>query len=330
MRLSLMQAIDSTIADSGESPLADQLLIGWPHDSGSARFLRMSANAVFSFTHAQRPCILRFNHETERNAEQLHTEVAYLQHLFAAGIPVAKPMPSLADRYVESVNTPYGWFHSVVFEAIAGQQLDIDALSLEQFGQWGQALGRLHRAAQSYAGTGRPMWSDRLIEAMEYLPTAEREAHEAIAKLHAQLTTLPVDAETFGLIHYDFELDNLIWTPQELVAIDFDDSTWCWFAADIAFALRDLFDDEVAKINTNTAPFRAFIEGYRREKPLTAEAIALLPLFLRLHHALGFATLLRSLEIVPRTQPPPWAVALRQKLETMAQQYRNEFVIDIC
>lgn len=321
-----MQAIDSTIADSGESPLADQLLIAWPHDSGSARFLRMSANAVFTFNHAQRPFILRFNHETERSAEQLHTEVAYLQHLSAAGIPVAKPMPSLADRYVESVNTPYGWFYSVVFEAIAGQQLDIDERSLEQFGQWGQALGRLHRAAKSYTGTGRPMWSDRLTEAMANLPISEREAHEAIAKLHAQLSTLPVDPETFGLIHYDFELDNLIWTPGGLVAIDFDDSIWCWFAADIAFALRDLFDYEAAKIDSNTAPLRTFIEGYRREKHLTAEAIALLPLFLRLHHALGFAKLLCPLEILPQTQPPLWVIALQQKLETVAQGYRNAFV----
>ncbi|MEM6839044.1 MAG: phosphotransferase [Cyanobacteria bacterium P01_C01_bin.120] len=326
MKLSLMEAIDRTIADTGESPLADQLLSAWPHDFGSAQFFRMSANVVFTFTQTQQTRILRFNHETERSVERIHSEIAYLQYLAAAGLAVAQPIPSLSNRYVETMNTPYGRFHSVVFEAVAGEQFDIDELSLEQFNQWGQALGKLHAAAQFYTQAGRPTWHSQVTEVVENLPASELAIHKAIAQLCSRLNALPVTPQTFGLIHFDFELDNLIWTEQGLVAIDFDDSAWYWFVADIAFALRDLFDDEVAKIDSSNESFQAFVAGYQTEKSITADELSLIPLFLTLHHAIGFGQLNRALEVELPADAPIWATTLRQKLEAIAQKYRHELI----
>ena len=326
MKLSLIKAIDSTIADTGESLLANQLLTAWPHDPGSARFFRTSANAVFTFTQAGRPYILRFNHDSERSADYIRAEVAYLKHLADVGVAVAHPVRSRAGHYVESRDTSYGCFHSVVFQAVSGQQFEIDELTLDGFRQWGQALGKLHAAAQSYTDAGRPTWRDHIAKVVEQLPASEHQVHAAIAQLCTQLDQLPVTSETFGLIHFDFELDNLIWTKSGLTAIDFDDSAWYWFAADIAFALRDLFDDDVAKIDSRSPKLRAFVAGYRTAKNLTADAIALLPLFLRLHHAIGLGTLLRALETTPATDEPTWTQALRQKLEQAAQRYRENLV----
>ena len=322
MKLSLMQAIDVTIADTGESALANQLLTAWLHDPDSARFFRTSANAVFTFTQAGSPYILRFNHDDERSVSYICAEIAYLQHLSNAGVSIARPVQSLAGRYVESMDTSHGCFHSVVFEAVSGQQFEIDELTLDGFRTWGQALGKLHTAAQSYSDAGRPTWHDHVAETVASLPVSEREAHAAIAKLRNHLDALPMNEENFGLIHFDFELDNLIWTEVGLTAIDFDDSAWYWFAADIAFALRDLFDDDATNIDLSHESLQAFVAGYRAEKSLTAEEIALLPLFLKLHHVIGLGTLLRALETKPPTNEPAWAQALRQKLEQVAQRYR--------
>ena len=164
------------------------------------------------------------------------------------------------------------------------------------------------------------------MEAVANLPASEPAVHKAIAQLRNRLNTLPVTPQTFGLIHFDFELDNLIWTEQGLVAIDFDDSAWYWFVADIAFALRDLFDDEVAKINSHHESFQAFIAGYQTEKSITADELALIPLFLKLHHAIGFGQLTRALEVELPADEPIWATTLRQKLEVIAQQYRHELI----
>ena len=326
MTLNLMKTIVSTITDTGESSLANQLLTAWSHDPGTVRFFRTSANAVFTFTEAKRPYMLRFNHDCERSIDAIRAEVNYLHYLSTKDIAIAHPVQSRAGNYVESMDTPYGRFHSVVFEAITGHHFDINDLTLNRFNQWGQMLGKLHAATQSYPGVGRPLWHDHLTRLVENIPAHEQAAHETIAKLCTRLNALPITAETFGLIHFDFELDNLIWTNQGLTAIDFDDSVWCWFAADIAFALRDLFDDDVTRIEISSASFQAFIAGYRTERVMTEAAIALLPLFLRLHHVITFAKLLRALEPEHQTHEPTWATILRQKLEKKAQDYRDEFI----
>jgi Ser/Thr protein kinase RdoA (MazF antagonist) len=326
MKLSLMKAIVATLTDTGESALANQLLSQWPHDPGTAKFLRTSANALFTFTHAQQPYVLRFNHTSERSAGHIRAEIAYLHYLSAAGLRIARPIRSSAGRYVESLDTTHGLFHAVVFEAVAGEQFEIDTLTLDRFSQWGKTLGSLHHAAQTYIGAGRPTWQDHVAWLAESIPASEQAAKGTLDKLRAHMDSLPVSTHNFGLIHYDFELDNLLWTEYGLAMIDFDDSAWYWFAADIAYALRDLFGDDLAKLDLESAPFRAFISGYRTEKDISPEDIQLLPVFLRLHHVMAFAKLLRSLENDDQSDEPAWAAALRNKLELKIQAYRDEFI----
>ena len=135
MKLSLMKAIVATLTDTGESALADQLLSRWPHDPGTAKYLRTSANALFTFTQAQQPYVLRFNYTSERSAEYIRAELAYLHYLSAAGLQIAQPIRSSAGQYVESVDTTHGLFHAVVFEAVAGEHFEIDTLTLDRFSQ---------------------------------------------------------------------------------------------------------------------------------------------------------------------------------------------------
>ena len=52
------------------------------------------------------------------------------------------------------------------------------------------------------------------------------------------LGALPVDRDRYGLIHFDFELDNLYWRDQTIGMLDFDDCAHYWYAADIAFWLK--------------------------------------------------------------------------------------------
>jgi len=92
MKLSLMQAVVDTLNDSHASPIADTILAAWGQDPGSARYFRASANFVFMFTRGDQPCILRFSHASERTADAIHAELAYLDHLAAREVPVARPI----------------------------------------------------------------------------------------------------------------------------------------------------------------------------------------------------------------------------------------------
>jgi Ser/Thr protein kinase RdoA (MazF antagonist) len=255
----------------------------------------------------------------------MEAELAFLQHLAARGVPVAPPIRSLAGRLVESTATPLGVFHAAVFELLPGQQFDIGDLSLTQWARWGGALGALHQAAEGYTGAGRPTIHDHLHMLAQQLPAHENAARQLLALLERQVAELPAGTQTFGLIHYDFELDNLLWDDQRVSIVDFDDCAGYWFVADIAFALRDLFDDQAEQIDLADVRFQAFVAGYRELRSVTDAELGRLPLFLRIHNLVSFAKLLRAADIDDAHAAPAWVADLQAKLVRKAQTYRESF-----
>ena len=157
------------------------------------------------------------------------------------------------------------------------------------------------------------------------LPPDEQTAHRALVKLQYELSELPITPQNFGLIHYDFELDNALWNKDRLGIIDFDDCAYYWFIADVAYALRDLADDSADQFDLADARLAAFIEGYRTARELPPSALALIPLFLRVHHLILFTKLHRTLSLDPLADGLSWVPNLRQKLAERMQRYREEF-----
>ncbi len=326
MTLRTMQAVVATVDEQWESPLADAILERWAHDeTDRAKYWRASANFIFFFKGAGQDAVLRFNHAAERSVAAIRAELAFVNALADRGVRVAKPIPSLAGNEVESVATANGTFHAVAFAALQGEQHEIEALSPAQFVQWGKTLGDLHNAAAEIRITGRPSWRDQLATVAQILPADERLAQRAVEKLQSQFDQLAVDEENFGLIHYDFELDNLIWHGEEIGIIDFDDSLSCWFVADIAFALRDLFDDNANKVNLQDPMLLQFLTGYRSVRAVDDTTLQQIPLFLCLHNLVAYARLHRALTAVDPAGELPWMAALREKLAAKMQSYRAGF-----
>lgn len=326
MKLSTMQALTDTVNDKWESTIADQILSCWEHDKGTAKYFRASANFQFIFQKAEARYFLRFNHSTERSVDRIHAEVDYINHLSSKGLVVAKPVLSINGNFIESVSTPQGIFHAVVFEGLAGEQFEeMEELTPEIFMRWGKALGELHQASKGYKAVARPTWKDHLAMVSEYLPATEQTAQSALSELQEQLTRLSINENNYGLIHFDFELDNIVWNADKVGIVDFDDSAQYWFVADIAFALRGLFGDSAKKVELQNESFQNFIAGYRQAKEFTQEDLELIPMFLRLHNLITFAKLHRALGTHEAQGEPLWLEELRKKLTLKMQTYRDGF-----
>ena len=150
-------------------------------------------------------------------------------------------------------------------------------------------------------------------------------ALHALDQLKMQLDQLAINEQNFGLIHFDFELDNIIWNEGQPGIIDFDDSASYWFVADIAFALRDLFEDSADKVDFQNETFLQFIRGYASVRPIDPEELKLIPLFLRVHNLFGYARIYRSLTPINPAGEPTWLTELRGKLGAMMHSYRDGF-----
>jgi Ser/Thr protein kinase RdoA (MazF antagonist) len=323
MRLSTMWSIDRTIDASGSSAVAAHILANWLHDPGSLHFFRSSANFVYVFSYDGRQHFLRFTEKSERSRDAVETEVALLRWLAGAGIAVAVPVPSKRSNDVETMTTAWGTFHAVVFPAVAGTQFALDELDLPQFQAWGAVLGRLHTTLTTCPveiSSALPTWREWLEQQRRYLDDDAPVIRDEGERISETLETLPVNGATFGLIHYDVELDNLVWDDHTIHVLDFDDCQRCWYVADIAFALRDFFDDGAS---VNDPAVQAFVSGYVAHHPLDEDPFTHLPLFMRLANFLTYVQSVRALDLVEDPTQPEWLNELIRKLRRRRDTYEQ-------
>lgn len=322
MRLSTMWMVDQTLDDEDRSPVADAILGRWEHDAGSARPFRSSANFVYRFRRGGAPRFLRFAAASERSRREIEAEVRLLAWLVDAGVPVAAPEPSARGALVETVGTAWGPFHAVVFPAVEGEQFEVAELDEARFRRWGAALGDLHAALRRYpyaAATPRESWRERLAFVRAQAPEDDVAVQAELDEVAASLAALPESRETYGLIHGDFELDNLVWRGDAVSILDFDDCSFGWYAADVAYALGDYFG-EGGTVGDDR--FRAFVAGYAERCAPDPDLLARVPLFVRLADLTDYARIMRSLDLPPG-EYPEWLVGLEGKLRDRVRSYRT-------
>jgi Ser/Thr protein kinase RdoA (MazF antagonist) len=346
MRLSTFWAVHGTLSAAEEpGPLARQIAARWEHDPGTLRLFRSSANSVYHFETGGQGRFLRFAADWERSRRLIEAEVELLQWLLARGLDVAAPVPSAAGHLVETVEADAGSFHAVVFEALAGRQLEIGDLDRDHFRAWGAALGRLHATTSQCPESvlqRRLSWRDDLAQVNSFIPAHETAVGRELDDLVRAIEGFPSGREYCGLIHGDFELDNLRWAEDGSAGghnvgmdrgrgasgasdalgtpamLDFDDCATHWYAADIAFALRAVFDSGAGRDDGRVG---AFVGGYRSYHPLDDEALATVPLFSRLARLRSYTTQIRALDLPDSAAQPDWLRGLRRKLEARTAAY---------
>lgn len=326
MKLSTMKKVVETVDAEWRSPLAEKMLDKWGYDKGTVYYFRSSANFLFVFKRKGKSFFLRFTDACEKELSQIYSEMKILEYLRNQPIRVALPVPSLAGNVIETIETEIGTFYAVVFEALIGDQLEVEQLELKDYGLWGRELGRLHHIFKTMPNEyrdGRKTWRDQMALAEAALPEHEQAARKELTELKAWAQELPATSENFGLIHYDFELDNQRWLKEEISILDFDDCMYHWYGADIAFALRDVLKTDE---DLNKPSIKQFIIGYQHEMDLDVEMVDNLPKFIRMHNLLTFVGLLRTVDIQESKNHPEWLENLRAKLVRYIDHFRLSFM----
>jgi Ser/Thr protein kinase RdoA (MazF antagonist) len=322
MKLSTMLKVDSTVDTQWQSRIAERILEHWEHDQGSAQFFRSSTNFVYVFRKGGERYFLRFADSTERTGAAIEAEMALLCWVASKGMTVTTPIASKNGRCVETVETDLGTFHAVVFAQLQGAQVAFEELSTAQFEVWGATLGKLHAMLHLYQDprlSARGTWRDHLHLVQIYLPKDEPRVQAEFDHLISFLAALPMTETNYGLIHGDFELDNLFWQDETLAMLDFDDCSSYWYVADVAFALRDLFETGV---DLSHPSFRAFIRGYSEHSSLDEELVSHLPTWMRLVNLIMYAKLVRAMDLAYDQDYPEAYTSLLLKLENRIQNYK--------
>lgn len=306
-----------TLDDEGHSPVADGFAEAW--GLGRPRFVRSSASHVFVAPRrdGEGRVVLRIRPQREDgdNRTLLERSSRAAASWSAADAPVVNAVASSSGHFTEQ----QGSYVAHVLTAAEGDTLEERDDLPEHAADWGEALGRLHLTGHGLLDV--PDATERLrVPAGTSIP-ADTAALAVV--LRHELDRLPRDPEVHGVLHGDPEADNVVLTDHGPVLIDLDRVHTGWYAADVAFALRD-WGTVADGVDLDAEVPRRFLEGYRRVRDLSHEELGWLPLLARVT-AVGDLIALGPLLAEGRYPDwPGWAVSLDARLRSHVAALRRE------
>ncbi|NUT16660.1 MAG: phosphotransferase [Cupriavidus sp.] len=280
--------------------LAEKALARWDLDHAGISPIKIRENAVFRVDLRDGGRVaLRVHRAGYHSDAALQSEFEWMAALHQAGIEVPRAMPSRAGRLFERIEARGAADGRLVdvLEWVEGRQLgalesglgvgegavarcyvtlgEIAARMHNQSSAWRPPAGfvRHHWCEQGLTGPA-PLWGrfwelEQLSQPQRTLLAAARRA------IRRDLLAYGKSSRNFGLIHADLVPENLMVEGDRVRVIDFDDAGYGWHLFDLAtslYFLRDKADFDAA--------LDAFLDGYRRHRPLPQSELAHLPLFL--------------------------------------------------
>jgi Ser/Thr protein kinase RdoA (MazF antagonist) len=235
--------------------------------------------------------ILRLHREGYHTGPEIASELTWLSALEnLPGLNTTRPVAGTQGLVTEVA----GRF-IVAFAPIEGHELRPGDNLARWFAPLGEITARLHRHARNWTpppGFARKRWDVETIlgpqphwghwrQAQGLDLQGEALLLRATEALAGKLTVYGTGPDTFGLIHADLRLANLMVDGDRLTAIDFDDCGFGWWAYDLAAALSFIETDP--RLPDLIA---AWVEGYARVAAFRSEDRAMIPSLILLRRVL--------------------------------------------
>lgn len=282
-------------------------------------YFRVSSNAIYPYRSKGEVRYLRLTPVEEKLQKNLTGEMEFIQYLMENKYPALEPIKSKSGESFLQLDTPWGNYFASSFRGVKGKQIDRTDKSNAIMYEYGKTLGTLHSLSAQYTPNIKK-WDH--MEALEWMAGVLNEykapecAFIELARIKEDLGKLPIDADNYGLIHYDFEFDNVFYNAgtQSCSVIDFDDGMYHWYALDIVQAL-ECMEDELSGEACEVAK-EEFLKGYRFSHCLTEEMQESYPYMSRFTNLYGYARLIRCVAETFDVEPD-WMTELRSDLNTV-------------
>ena len=258
-------------------------------------------NKIFIFSKGgEKKFVLRISATGDRTENEYLAETDFVHYLAENGAPVADVIPSVNCKLVEVVDDAEAPVFISLFEYAKGMLLADNGYRYregaplsEYFFNTGKTLGKIHTLSKNFepvADHHRPDYFDKYN--MEYLgrliPDKYSELKSAIDARLETFHTLPTDAQSYGLVHFDFSDGNyhIDMTTGAITVFDFDNCLYCWYMFDLA----NLWLHNEGWCRHESDPHKRFklmqqcfglqLQGYKTETELPDELQEKLPLFI--------------------------------------------------
>lgn len=313
--------------------LATGALRHWGLEGAATDLLKHRENTVFRITtEAGARYVMRVHRSDYHSDAALLSELRWLHALRGAGVATTEAVRCLDGEWFARVVTPdlaegrqvdlLAWVPGKAIGSIEeGVQLVGEEME-EVYRQAGEQAARIHIVGESWQrpeGFERLAWDEQgfygetgsICGCYRHLVslTAEQRAllDRARDVCDAALREFGKTSDRYGLVHGDFLPENLFWDGSTVRLIDWDDTGFGWHIYDFATAMfphlgQPGFD----------AALGAMVEGYRSQRNLPDEHLAMLPVLV-MARALSYVGWAHTRGAIAR-ELEPFAVAVACEL----------------
>jgi Ser/Thr protein kinase RdoA (MazF antagonist) len=257
-------------------------------DQARIQFVNRRENIVFRVTSGENDWALKVHRPGYHTDSEIQSESALLETLTGAGVSVPTPVRRADGSHVARVVDADGTSTQVTIQRWLASAVPLGSSPLTftgharptdaQLVQYGRTIALLHRC---WERTGTPPGYDRLAwdaaglsgpnalwgraSRLGGLTREQRETFEQAEEQLAQdLAGLPRTPSTYGPIHGDLTLENILESERGLSVIDFDDCGEGWYLFDLATACFFLTGHGESEEMVG-----AVLRGYRSERSLS-------------------------------------------------------------
>jgi Ser/Thr protein kinase RdoA (MazF antagonist) len=303
--------------------LAKDLLKNWEYDEEDLdemlSYFRISSNAIYPFRYKKQVRFIRIAPIDEKRKENIYGELEFIQYLREHDFKALCPVPSKNGELIRVENTKWGEYYATVFEKVTGKQVEDCDYSEKMYYECGKTMGKMHRLSSKYNPVIKKWTHEDVLNEIETMLTLYQCTNKAkieLANLRVELAKLSKNHINYGLIHYDFELDNVFYDEKTNTCsvIDFDDGMYHWYSADIEQFLESV-SEEKGELDAEQVKTE-FYEGYQSEYPILEETKNNMPLMRRFINLYSYMRILHCLSD-SFTCEPEWMTELRVKLTNM-------------
>ncbi len=261
-------------------------------------FVGRFENFVYEYRKNSLDHVMRFSHSSHQSTDQIEAEIDWITYLNHNKVPVCTPIKSDNGNLVEVIDIDgNSYFNAVAFEKASGGLLDFqnpDKWPIDVIFQWGQITGRMHALTREYnpgKNQRKAFLDDKRWNPAKYIPQGQGDVIQVIEDILSGLYRLPIEPDSFGLIHSDLHAENFYVDNGKMTVFDFDDSCYKWFISDIAVILY--YPLYKTRLVTNQEHQKKFIEyflppfwkGYCSENQLGEEWTSRIQQFIKLRDA---------------------------------------------
>ena len=297
------------------------------------------ASRVFVGIRGGLKVVLKLTPANYRSVAMVRSEIEFVRHMRAGGVPVAESLISVDGSEVEEIER----YVARVEERLPGRLVEPREWTPELFGGWGALVGRTHALTKTFGPVlpefTRPDWQEEMREDFSGIPDEMADVRDKGLEVIERLDGRRKGPESWGLIHGDMHQWNLMWDGAVLRPVDFDNCAYDWFVADISVILHNVsnaqefaygqgdFEAWAGGTEMERNPFvryflNAFMGGYERENELPEGELDMLPDLLRRRHLSGYLDRVADGRMlgtsdVEQAAVPPYRSVARQRAEIL-------------